>query len=128
MNSIDSLNHLEEQLFNSGYQLGLKDGKEAGTLEGYQMGDKEGFKLWEELAYYLGQAQIWCTTEDNTTKLYSQIQGLISLIQAFPTQNLPESDHYYRLTNIQAHYRMCRANMGLRPRIKECGQSILDDD
>ncbi|KAA1127368.1 hypothetical protein PGTUg99_035833 [Puccinia graminis f. sp. tritici] len=128
MDSIDSLNHLEEQFFEAGYQLGVRDGQEAGKFEGYQLGDKEGLKLWEELGYYLGQAQIWWATQDNTGKLKAKIQNLISLIEAFPTQNPPESDEadfLYQLNNIRANYRMCCANMGLRPRIREAaGESL----
>ncbi|OAV89072.1 hypothetical protein PTTG_09534 [Puccinia triticina 1-1 BBBD Race 1] len=128
MDSIDSLNHLEEQFFEAGYQLGVRDGKEAGKLEGYQLGHNEGIKLWEELAYYLGQAQIWKATQDSSGKLNTKIQNLISLIEVFPTHNPPESDEadfLGQVNNIRANYRMCCANMGLRPRIREAAGHSL---
>ncbi|KAI9600170.1 hypothetical protein KEM48_000584 [Puccinia striiformis f. sp. tritici PST-130] len=128
MDSLDSLNHLDEQFFDAGHQLGVRDGREAGKLEGFQLGEKEGFKLWEELAYYLGQAQIWGATQDNTGKLNAKIQTLISLIEAFPTQNPPESDgaeFLSQLNNIRASYRMCCANLGIRPRIREAAGNSL---
>lgn len=115
---------LHHRFFEAGYQVGVQDGQEAGQLEGHQLGDKEGFKLWEELGYYLGQAQIWGGTQDNTAKLKAKIQNLIALIEAFPTHNPPESheaDILSHLNNIRANYRMCCANMGLRPRIREAG-------
>jgi hypothetical protein len=112
----------------AGYQVGIKDGLEAGQLEGYELGEREGLKLWEELAYYLGQAQIWAATQDNTGKLNAKIQSLITLIEAFPTQNPPESsaaEFMSQLNNIRSSYRMCCANMGLRPRIREAaGESL----
>ncbi|POW01578.1 hypothetical protein PSHT_12484 [Puccinia striiformis] len=116
------------RFFDAGHQLGVRDGREAGKLEGFQLGEKEGFKLWEELAYYLGQAQIWGATQDNTGKLNAKIQTLISLIEAFPTQNPPESDgaeFLSQLNNIRASYRMCCANLGIRPRIREAAGNSL---
>lgn len=128
MDSIDSLNHLEEQFFDAGYQVGIKDGKQAGKLEGYQLGSKEGYNLWEELGYYLGQCQVWGAALRNSEKLNSKIQSLISQIEVFPIQNSPASqqtDLITQLNNIRATYRLCWANMGLRPRIRQTGDTSL---
>ncbi|MBW0473332.1 hypothetical protein O181_013047 [Austropuccinia psidii MF-1] len=123
MNSLDSLNHLEERFFTEGYQAGLVDGEKAGKAAGRELGEKEGYKLWEELGYYLGQAQIW-ESHINNHRLKSKINNLITLIEAFPTENSPDShglDLLSQLNTIRSSYRLCCANMGLKPRIKEAG-------
>ncbi|CAH7675448.1 hypothetical protein BY996DRAFT_6707378 [Phakopsora pachyrhizi] len=137
MESIDSLNHLEEQFYLEGYELGLKEGEAAGRLEGFQIGQAQGFKMFEEIGFYMGQARIWNqtvlknrkTAQSKNDRTQVKVDQLVSLLEKFPMSieaiKDPNMDFNSRLNNIRAIYRLCCANLGVKPRLQENTQLSL---
>lgn len=58
-NLLDSLLDLEEQFYNEGFELGTKDGAEAGYTEGSVFAVEKGFEKFVEMGRLYGKALVW---------------------------------------------------------------------
>ncbi|KAH8153763.1 uncharacterized protein LAJ45_01530 [Morchella importuna] len=55
----DSLLSLEEDFYQEGYALGVKDGEQAGRIEGRAFGLEKGFEKFLELGRLQGRCSVW---------------------------------------------------------------------
>ena len=55
----DSLLRLEDQYYQEGYDLGVKDGSRAGLIEGRLFGLEKGFDKYAAMGILHGQAVVW---------------------------------------------------------------------
>lgn len=57
----DSLLGLEDQYYKDGYDLGVKDGSQAGLIEGRLFGLEKGFEKYATMGNFHGRAIVWTT-------------------------------------------------------------------
>ncbi|KAF4611926.1 hypothetical protein D9613_004367 [Agrocybe pediades] len=56
---LESLVHVEQSFYETGYQDGFDHGRIHGLIEGRALGREQGFAMWEELGFYEGFALTW---------------------------------------------------------------------
>lgn len=62
----DELFNLEDQYYQEGYNLGVKDGSRAGLIEGRLFGIEKGFAKYAAMGRLHGQAIVWASRMPNS--------------------------------------------------------------
>ena len=62
---LESLLHLEDKYYQEGYDLGVKDGTQAGLIEGRLFGLEKGFEKYATMGALHGRSVIWAARLSN---------------------------------------------------------------
>ncbi|KAG7092481.1 hypothetical protein E1B28_008833 [Marasmius oreades] len=135
---LESLVHLEQIFYDSGYQEGHAHGRIHGLIEGRALGREKGFEMWEELGFYEGFALLWKSVsilqgrEDD--RALNHIKHLLTLISEFPRANPSVIDKEGSVDvpklfrQIRSRYKALCAAVGIRPSLRAAEKSLPDDD
>ncbi|KAF8633615.1 hypothetical protein AX15_001400 [Amanita polypyramis BW_CC] len=141
---LESLVHVEQTFYDSGYKDGFAHGRIHGLIEGRALGREKGFEMWEELGFYEGFALMWdaiykqqSRSDDRAT---NHIKHLLYLISQFPRINPSSSEDSSSSASdidipklfrqIRSRYKALCATLGVRPslRASETGDAAGDRD
>ncbi|EDR15972.1 uncharacterized protein LACBIDRAFT_243559 [Laccaria bicolor S238N-H82] len=134
---LESLIHVEQTFYDSGFQDGFEHGRIHGLIEGRALGREKGFEMWEELGYYEGFALTWRAIHEKQSRQdhrsIPHIRNLLELISQFPTVNpsatdaASDVDISKLLRQIRSKYKILCSNLGVRPRLTASRQTPSQD-
>ncbi|KAF9010017.1 hypothetical protein BDQ17DRAFT_994850 [Cyathus striatus] len=125
---LESLIHVEQTFFDSGYQDGYDHGRIHGLIEGRALGREKGFEMWEELGYYEGFSLTWKATYAaqgrDDDRAANHIRHLLDLISKFPRVNPSASDTSSEMDipklfrQIRSRYKALCSTLGVQPSLR----------
>ncbi|KAF9550592.1 DUF1715-domain-containing protein, partial [Agrocybe pediades] len=130
---LESLVHVEQSFYETGYQDGFDHGRIHGLIEGRALGREQGFAMWEELGFYEGFALTWrailvkqSREEDRASQ---HIRILLDTISQFPRVNPSASegagadlDISKLFRQIRSRYKILCSSLGVRPRLSSSSE------
>ena len=75
----DEVLELEGQFYQEGYQLGTKEGQEAGLIEGRLFGLEKGFEKYLQMGELNGRATVWAGQTVKTKQAEPPREGLVKV-------------------------------------------------
>ncbi|KAJ7597701.1 DUF1715-domain-containing protein [Mycena floridula] len=111
---LESLVHLEQNFYDSGFKDGFAHGRIHGLIEGRALGREKGFEMWEELGFYEG---------------FALFERKVSLIPQFPRVHPSSTDtesgvdipRLFR--QIRSRYKVLCSTLGVRPTLRAADAS-----
>lgn len=127
-----SLNSVEEQIYQSGFEEGLHLEKEASKLDGWKAGLAKGGNLGLELGNYQGfclaallylQSNPTGINPEEVSKLTKQVEKVQAAIQEFPTYNIKDQNIDLLSSQIKGQIAVLKSSLKIIPQTtKICGQ------
>ncbi|KAF8805328.1 hypothetical protein BYT27DRAFT_7193063 [Phlegmacium glaucopus] len=134
---LESLIHVEQSFYDSGYHDGFTHGRMHGLIE-RSLGKEKGFEMWEEIRLYEGFALTWRailrqqSKEDDRSSQH--IRHLLEYISQFPRVNPSISDDAASsldisrlLRQIRSRYKALCSTLGVLPRLRSAGEDTDED-
>ncbi|TFK40822.1 DUF1715-domain-containing protein [Crucibulum laeve] len=135
---LESLIHVEQNFYDSGYTDGFDHGRIHGLIEGRALGREKGFEMWEELGFYEGFALTWkgifAMQGREDDRASNHIRHLLELIAQFPRVNLSASDTSSELDipklfrQIRSRYKALCSTLGVRPSLRAAENNSPAED
>ncbi|KAF9528106.1 hypothetical protein CPB83DRAFT_854888 [Crepidotus variabilis] len=131
---LESLVHVEQTFYDTGFKDGFAHGRIHGLIEGRALGREKGFEMWEELGFYEGFAKTWRSMllgspqRQGSERIAQHINHLLELISKFPRTNPSstsvtgdageELDISKLQRQIRSRYKVLCSCIGVRPRLQ----------
>jgi len=138
---LESLVHVEQTFYDSGYQDGFAHGRIHGLIEGRALGREKGFEMWEEIGFYEGFALTWRAILRQQSKeddrVSQHIRHLLEYISQFPRVNPSSSDDddaasspdiSKLLRQIRSRYKALCSILGVHARLRSSNEASDDEN
>ncbi|KAF8814842.1 DUF1715-domain-containing protein [Phlegmacium glaucopus] len=135
---LESLIHVEQTFYDSGYHDGFTHGRIHGLIEGRSLGREKGFEMWEEIGFYEGFALTWRAILKQQSKdddrSSQHIRHLLEYISQFPRVNPSISDDAASSLDISRLLRQIRSRckalcstLGIHPRLRSTSEDAEEE-